>query len=157
MQINSNQLCTSMAVVDRLKNLLDVFVQIIELHFTGFGMILKNLSLSSSTDLDDECQFPWYSSESILHKLVFTLEYSFSQLFELIWCRVEPASFVLVGDRFRNNPCVLVSLLLSPGLWGGEMGDKRGYLSHRYEQNLVRTSISDAYGKPNMVINELEV
>ena len=58
MQINSNQLWTSMAVVDRLKNLLDVFVQIMELHFTGFGMILKNLSLSSSTDLDDECQFP---------------------------------------------------------------------------------------------------
>ena len=47
-----------MAVVDRLKNLLDVFVQIMELHFTGFGMILKNLSLSSSTDLDDECHKP---------------------------------------------------------------------------------------------------
>ena len=46
-----------------------------------------------------------------------------------------------------------------PGLerWGNGMEDKRGYLSHRYEQNLVRTSIRDDYGKPNMVINELEV
>ena len=50
-----------------------------------------------------------------------------------------------------------VCWFLSPGSRGGEMEDKRGYLSHRYEQNLVRTSISDDYGEPNMVINELEV